>query len=101
MRMDPRQFGIRPDPDATSTVAEVAYQEEEGKRLVVAVSGDLSNDGLVSELLTDIVATAPERGAAMRQINAVGEELGWGVEVDRGRSVDVVTLHPAADDTAY
>lgn len=84
----------------TSTIGEVAYQDE-GKRLSVAVAGDLSKDGLVSDILTGILATAQRHGEAVRQIHAVSEELGWQVRIDNHKVVDVVTLDPTDADTRY
>lgn len=82
------------------TIGEVAYANE-GKRLTVAVAGDLVKDGLVSEVLTGILATAPEHGIAVRQICAVSEELGWSVEMDHGETADVVVLDPAEQIPRY
>jgi len=90
--VDPMDDGEQPNGEAT-TIGAVAY-EEEGKRLILSVAGDLSNDGLASDMLTDILATAPEHADAVRQIDAVSEKLGRAVHVDHSAVVDVVTLDP-------
>lgn len=96
--MDATQAPDQADGSATSTIGEVAY-EDDAKRLILAVAGDLSNDGIASDILTDILVTAPEQAEAERQIHAVSERLGWAVSVDRNGGVDVVTLDPGGADT--
>lgn len=79
--------------DERSTIAEVLF-DADGERLLVAVETDLSRDGLVSDALTDIVATAQDRGVAETQLRALGAELGWHVRIEGDGNVRVITLAP-------
>ena len=90
--MDQR-LGIGSGVRATSTIGEVRY-EDEGVRLLVAVAADLSRDGVLSDHLTDILATAPGRKDALDDIHALAERVGLGVYVEHDGDGDAVILEP-------
>jgi hypothetical protein len=75
----------------TSTIGEVRYPHE-GSRLTVAVGADLSDDSLLSDVLTDILVTAPQRAAAIREIYALGERVGLDVRIEHDGEGDAVVI---------
>ena len=86
-------LGVERGPFAASTVGEVRYPNE-GSRLIVAVGAELSNDGVLSDVLTDILVTVPQRAAAIREIYALGERIGLDVRVEHDAEGDAVVIEP-------
>jgi hypothetical protein len=91
--VDDGGLGMESSVGATSTIGEVRY-EDEGVRLLVAVAADLSKDGVLSDHLTDILATAPDRKDALDDIHALAERIGLNVHVEHDGDGDAVILEP-------
>jgi hypothetical protein len=89
----PELLGLESGLIATSTIGEVRYPSE-GTRLVVAVGADLSDDALLSDVLTDILVTVPQRAAAIREIYALGERVGLDVRIEHDAEGDAVVIGP-------